>query len=140
MRFWDTSGLLSLILEQEATANLRAIISQDDAMVIWWGSKVEAASGVARLVRAAELSEPSASTLLRQIEAFAAGAYEVQPTEEVRSLACRLLRVHDLRAADSLQLAAAIVWADHRPAGLGIVTLDARLRTAADREGFAVTP
>lgn len=140
MRFWDTSGLLSLILEQDATGSLRSILSQDDGMVIWWGTKVEAASGVARLLRTTKLSRPSASTVLRKIEAFASGAYEVQPTDEVRSLACRLLRVHDLRAADALQLAAATVWAEHRPAGLAVVTLDRRLRTAADREGFAVMP
>jgi len=44
---------------------------------------------------------------------------EVQPTEEVRERAERLLRIHKLRAADALQLAAALVWCDGAPARSG---------------------
>ncbi len=48
------------------------------------------------------------------------------------------LRVHPLRAADALQLAAAFAAAERRPASLEIVTLDDRLANAAQKEGFAV--
>ena len=140
MRFWDTSALLPLLLGEEGHAHVRAILTSDDTMVLWWGSKVEAASAVARLERAGEVSQPSTSKLLKQIEYFAAGAYEVQPAEEVRTTACRLLRVHDLRAADAFQLASALVWVEHHPAGAGLVALDRKLRLAAEREGFDVLP
>jgi uncharacterized protein len=60
------------------------------------------------------------------------------PADAVRRTAERLLRVHPLRCADSLQLAAALISADHDPATLEIVCLDARLTGAARREGFAV--
>lgn len=50
----------------------------------------------------------------------------------------RFLRVHTLRAADSLQLAAAFVSADKRPAFLDVVTFDGRLAEAARKEGFVV--
>ena len=40
---------------------------------------------------------------------------EVLPAEAVREQAARLLRLHPLRAADALQLAAALVWADSPP-------------------------
>jgi hypothetical protein len=46
--------------------------------------------------------------------------------------------VHALRTADSLQLAAALIATNHDPATLEIVCLDARLATAAQREGFKV--
>jgi hypothetical protein len=46
--------------------------------------------------------------------------------------------MHPLRAADSLQLAAALVAADHDPTTLELVCLDARLATADRREGFRV--
>jgi predicted nucleic acid-binding protein len=49
-----------------------------------------------------------------------------------------LLRVHPLRAADALQLAAAIIAADSEPRSLAFVTLDDRLARAAEREGFPV--
>jgi len=69
-----------------------------------------------------------------------AAASEVEPLEEVRAEACRLVRVHDLRAADAFQLAAALAWANHRPAGIGFVCLDRRLCRAATRAGFEVLP
>ncbi len=43
---------------------------------------------------------------------------------------------HPLRAADALQLGAAIVAADGDTASLEFVTLDRRLADAALREGF----
>jgi predicted nucleic acid-binding protein len=50
----------------------------------------------------------------------------------------RLLRLHPLRAADSLQLAAALVACHHEPATLALHTADTRLADAARREGFPV--
>jgi len=58
----------------------------------------------------------------------------------VREAARRLLRVHDLRAADALQLAAAVVASENRPSTMQIVCLDARLAGAALREGFRILP
>jgi hypothetical protein len=48
--------------------------------------------------------------------------------------------VHPLRAADALQLAAALVWVEEQPHGEGFVSLDGRLRDAAAREGFTLVP
>ena len=49
----------------------------------------------------------------------------------------RLLALHDLRAADALQLAAALVACDEQPTLLPFVTLDRRLADAARREGYS---
>lgn len=73
--------------------------------------------------------------LLREI---ALGWQEVLPSDPVRNTAQRLLRVHPLRAADSLQLAAAIVAAEREPPSLDFVGLDDRLNDAAQREGFRI--
>jgi hypothetical protein len=67
-------------------------------------------------------------------------AHVVEPTDDVRIHALRVLRLHPLRAADALQLAAAIVWCRARPYGAAFVCLDDRLRGAAAREGFTVEP
>ena len=48
----------------------------------------------------------------------------------------RLLSVHDLRAADALQLAAAFFVAEARPSTLEFVCLDDPPLAAARREGF----
>jgi len=140
MRLWDTSAVLSLLLRQNATEELTAIFHADGSMVLWWGAKVEAVSAVSRLLRSSEIVEGVASRLLAQVDALTSAAYEVQPTEEVRVAACRILRVHELRAADALQLGAALVWAGYRPSGMGFVCLDRRLRDAAAKEGFDVSP
>jgi hypothetical protein len=52
----------------------------------------------------------------------------------------RLLARHTLRAADALQLAAALLAADDDPQRLEFVTLDERLAEAARLEGFRVLP
>ena len=62
----------------------------------------------------------------------------VSPSRKLRDLAQRLVRVHALRAADSLQLAAALVAAEFDSRGFGFVVLDERLAFAARKEGFAV--
>jgi uncharacterized protein len=49
-----------------------------------------------------------------------------------------LLRVHALRAADALQLAAAYIAAERRPTSMEMVTLDDRLAIAARKEGFVI--
>ena len=43
-----------------------------------------------------------------------------------------------MRAADALQLAAAVIVAEGMPSSLDIVTLDERFAAAARREGFTV--
>jgi hypothetical protein len=63
---------------------------------------------------------------------------EIRPGSRLRQTAERLLRVHALRAADALQLAAAITAADDDPRALPFVTLDERIARAAEREGFPV--
>jgi len=72
--------------------------------------------------------------------AFLEDSHVIAPGDQLRDRAHRLLAVHALRAADALQLAAALVWADERPAGLEFVSLDDRLGEAARREGFRVVP
>ena len=61
---------------------------------------------------------------------------EVQPGPEVRELAEDRLERHDLRAADALQLAAALVWCNRRPSRRHFICLDKKLRMAARAEGF----
>ena len=65
---------------------------------------------------------------------------EMAPSEDIRDIALRLLRGHLLGAADSLQLASAIVLADKKPKGHHFVCCDNRLREAAKKERFSVLP
>ena len=140
MRFWDTSALLSLLAGQSSSTKLRPLIEDDAGVVVWWGTRVELVSGVCRLRREDLIDEKTLAALLAKIQEITSEADQVEPREQVRQAAVRVLRVHNLRAADALQLAAALVWTEHSPSGTGFVCLDSRLREAAGREGFAVLP
>jgi predicted nucleic acid-binding protein len=101
---------------------------------------VEIASALWRLVREGVVPEQAA----REAEALAdevlRRVHVIGDIERVKALARRLLRVHGLRAADALQLGAALSWADGHPEDLVMHTLDRRLGAAAEREGFHVVP
>ncbi|MGD1051581.1 MAG: PIN domain-containing protein [Solirubrobacteraceae bacterium] len=138
MSFWDSSAILPLIVAEPSTESLQAIAREDPAMCVWWGSEIECVSALARLEREDALAEAEMMTALERLDSLAQAWNEVQPVVAVRVAARRLLRVHPLRAADALQLAAAVVAAEGAPASLALVTLDERLASAARREGFAV--
>ena len=72
------------------------------------------------------------------LDAISALWHEVQAVDVLREAARRVLRLHSLRAGDSLQLAAAFMAAENRPSTLEFVCLDDRLGGAARREGFHV--
>jgi uncharacterized protein len=96
-------------------------------------------AAVARRRREGFLSAAGEAQARRALERIFQVAGEVPATDGVRLQGGRLVRVHALRAADALQLAAALVGADGTPAGRELVTLDPRLAEAASREGFAVS-
>lgn len=138
MRFWDSSALVPLLVEEETTKALQALFLPEDGLLVWWGSIVECASAISRLERDTNLTPREASKSLNRLEAMATTWNEVTPSEMVRQAAVRSLRVHSLRAADALQLAAAFVASEGRPRTLQLVCLDERLALAAEREGFNV--
>jgi uncharacterized protein len=133
VRFWDASGIVPLLLEQEATAGVVELLAGDLDMVVWWGTSVECASAAARL----RLTVAEEEQVLDLLGRFREGWLEIVPSDDVRSRAIRLLRIHALRAADALQLAAAQVWAGD-VSGAELVTFDERLASVARVEGFRV--
>ena len=138
MRFWDASAIVPLLVAEEWTRRLQALAAKDTAMLVWWGSPVECISALARLERDGALNPASMTHALQRLRQLAAAWHEVDPSDEIRETAARFLRVHPLRAADALQLAAAFAAAERRPASLELVTLDDRLAHAARKEGFVV--
>jgi uncharacterized protein len=100
---------------------------------------VECVSAATRLRREERLTVVEEEQVLALIDRFRAGWLEILPSEEVRRRASRLLRVHALKPADALQLAASRVWAGDA-ANAELVTLDERLALAARLEGFRVLP
>ena len=138
MRFWDSSALVPLLVAEAATGPIQALAARDPHMLVWWMTEIECASALARLERENALGAKGAQLAWERLAQLAGGWHEVEPGETVRETAKRFLRVHPLRAADALQLAAAFVAAEGRPRALPFVTLDGRLADAARKEGFAL--
>jgi uncharacterized protein len=138
VKFWDASAIVPLLVAETTTRPLQALAGRDSDMLAWWGSQVECASAIARLEREGLLDGKSAALALDRLRLLADGWHEIEPSQFVRENAVRFLRVHPLRAADALQLAAAFLAAERRPSSLEVVTLDARLADAARKEGFGL--
>jgi uncharacterized protein len=138
MKFWDASGLVPLLVEESTTARVQSLASQDAVVLVWWGTEIECASAVARLERDGVLDSDGVEHAFGRLRQLAAAWNVIDSSDAVREAAVRFLRVHPLRAADSLQLAAAFVASEGRPTTLEVVTLDDRLAAAARKEGFAV--
>jgi predicted nucleic acid-binding protein len=138
--FWDTSALIPLVLPEVRSGSLTEAIVADREVTVWWGTPVECLSATYRRHREAPLPGPILNTALQRLRAIVEDADTVSPTDEVRRRAGRLVAAHPLRAADALQLAAALVWCEEQPTGETFVCLDDRLRDAALREGFVLFP
>jgi predicted nucleic acid-binding protein len=136
VRYWDASAIVPLLIIEEATATTLGLLAEDPAIVTWWGTRIECVSALARRGREGALRESDIVDAISRLDALAEAWSEVTPGEGVRRMAVRLLRSQPLRAADALQLAAAIACADGNPASLPFLSLDDRLAVAASKEGF----
>jgi predicted nucleic acid-binding protein len=106
----------------------------------WWGTPIEARGALARLAREGVLDDRSSRFAATRLAMLRRSWAEVLPTEQVRLLAEDALDRHALRAADALQLGAALVWCSEKPRRRRFVCFDERLRRVADQVGFTVLP
>jgi uncharacterized protein len=136
VRFWDASAIVPLVVPERRTRSQLERLETDRGIAVWWGTRVECTSALRRRERAG-VDIGDGPRLLGEL----AGAWvELAPSEQIRVTAERLLAVHPLRAADSLQLAAAIAWRRDLTRSAEFVSFDERLRDAASREGFDLVP
>jgi len=99
---------------------------------------VEVHSAIARLHRFGKVSPGEKQKALSQLDLLAHNWREILPGDQLRDLAARLLDGHDLRAADSLQLAAALTWCQQRPQKRDFLCGGGRLSKEASAVGFSV--
>ena len=139
MRFWDAFALVPLCLTEPRSDGMKRLAQQDPDLIVWWTSLVECWSAFTRARREGKIDARREHLARGALESLRRGWDEIQPVEEVRRMADRLLRVYPIRAADALQLAAAALWAGIE-GPKSFVCLDERLREAAQMEGFTILP
>lgn len=138
MKFWDSSAILPLVVKEKTTSTALTAYRNDSEVVVWWATEIECFSALARLSRESMLEENDLTIAIERLTALAQSWYVVQPTDRLRQVACRMLRVHPLRAADAQQLAAAMLASEMQPSTMPMYCLDHRLAIAARKEGFSV--
>lgn len=135
--FWDASAIVPLCVRQAATSRALKLYRRY-SVTAWWATPVEAASALARLHRLGDIDAAIYAQGLRQAAALETDWTVVAPSRQVLKSAQRLLGLYPLRAADALQLAAALAWCEDAPAGEAFVCGDQRLCDAAQQAGFTV--
>jgi uncharacterized protein len=138
VRFWDSSAIVPLLVRQKSSPLAEVWVTEDANMTVWTLTSVEVLSAFRRLVREQGLEEERAVIAERRLDELVRTCHVVVDVPAVKRLASRLLRFHPLRTFDALQLGAALLWAEGHPEGRTLHTLDARLGSAAEREGFVV--
>ncbi|MEJ7700672.1 MAG: type II toxin-antitoxin system VapC family toxin [Pyrinomonadaceae bacterium] len=134
--FWDTSAALPLCCSQIFTKQSKKWLRKYPKIVVWWGTSVEINSGLARLKRDGDLTEKETVKASRLWEKLKKTCRIVSPVERVVELANDLPENYGLRALDSFQLAAALVWCQEKPRRRPFITADERLAKAAEKAGF----
>jgi predicted nucleic acid-binding protein len=142
LRFWDTSAIGSLLVEEDASPGARALLKGDPEITVWVFARVEARSALGRRRRASDPDERIGPKELaiaeRRLEAFLSYWREVDESLEVRRHAERFVAAHALRSLDALQLGAAWVACEGNPRkrDFSFVTNDGALFDAAKAEDF----
>jgi predicted nucleic acid-binding protein len=126
-----------LCVNQAATVFSQTAL-RTKSLTVWWGTPVEMVAAFCRLHRDGKITQQEFQAAIRRLEELREGWAEVPPAERVRDLAQGLVESHPLRAADAMQLAAALVWSAASPRGRPFVSLDQRLAATAADEGFEV--
>jgi len=140
VKFWDTSAIVPLSVQESNSVTVREILINAPSMVVWWGTRTECISALMRQVREGGLTPTDERAARHVLQTLVQTWTEMQPSEALRNTAERLITVHPLRTADALQLAAALQWCQGLTTGQGFVAFDRHLRDASYREGFTVLP
>ncbi len=138
MMFWDASAIIPLCVAEKHSRAVKRLLMNDPLMAVWWGTPLECFSAFARLIRQGEIDREL--DYLRPLNELMKIWTEIKPGHDLRDIAFRIIATHQLKSADSLQLASAFIWSGKKPMGNNFVCLDKKLRAAAQKEGFKILP
>lgn len=138
--FWDTSAIVPLCVRQDSSRDFRRIWRKTSRVIVWWGTTIEVRSALSRLHQEKSIDAGGLQFALARLEVMRRKWGEIVPSEKMRDLAETLPDTYGLRALDSCQLAAALVWCNEKPKGRIFVCDDLKLTEAARKAGFSIKP
>jgi uncharacterized protein len=135
--FWDSSALVPACVVENSSPFVKQQIRRW-TLVVWWGTSVEVTGAICRLNRIGELTVKQRHGAGMRLKLLKQAWREILPSDIVRDYAEQVVEKHGLKAGDSFQLAAALVWCQGRTTRQTFVCGDERLSVAARAEGFSV--
>lgn len=88
MKFWDTSAVVPLCIQEAGTETVRNILEHDTSLVLWWGTRTECSSAFMRRVREGQLTQSDVRVARRALDAVTQAGMEIgmeiQPSEAMR--------------------------------------------------------
>ena len=134
--FFDTSAIVPLCVAQPTSQTARRAYRSFERQVVAWTALIEATGAIYRAVRLGGLSESDARRAVSRLAQLEKRWIEIPAIERVRDTALSVLSTYDLRAADAVQLASALVWCRDKPRNRSFACFDQRLAAVARAVGF----
>lgn len=138
MSFWDSSALVPLCLNEPRSISAGKLWKQFSEKFVWWETSVEISSALARIERENKISAAQRLKAEQRLETIERIWREIQPIVRVKELARTFPALHGLKAADSMQLASALVWCQEKPKNRDFISGDEKLIKVAEAIGFTI--
>jgi predicted nucleic acid-binding protein len=137
--YWDSSASASLCIAVQSDVEIWGLY-RADPIVTWWGSELEIFGAIQRLARRGGITPKAMQAAEARLTVLSRQWKVIAPSNQVRTIAEACLKQYDLRTADALQLASALVWCKEIPKNRTFVCRDARLSSVAAAAGFRPKP
>jgi uncharacterized protein len=124
MSFWDSSALVPLCTNEPRSISAGKLWKQFPQRFVWWETSVEICSALARLEREKIITPQKRLSAEKRLKVLEKVWTEIQPAARIKELARTFPAQHKMKAADSLQLAAALVWCNEQPKGRAFISGD----------------
>lgn len=131
---------MPLMVSETTSELMLEVLREDLDIVVWWGTEAECVGALAQKFREERFSDDEVDECLNLLGILHSNWREVLPGSEVRAMAEQLLFSHQIKTADAMQLASALLWCEGDSREAILISQDNQLRIAARREGFNVIP
>ena len=138
MSFWDSSAIVPLCVNQKNSQSAWRFWRMFSNRFVWRECVVEGASAFALLERQGMLDESSVRKAEDRLKLAEAKWTAIEPHSRIIEIARTLPAIYGLKALDSLQLAAALVWCKELSKNKNFVAADRKLLKAAETAGFTI--
>ena len=136
--FFDSSAIVPLCIVQETSQRARQLYRSFAKQVVAWTTPIEATGAIYRATSIGGVTQANAKRGFDRLTQLQGRWAVVAADFRVRDISLDVLRSRDLRAADAVQLASALVWCKEKARHRSFVCFDRKLLAAAEAAGFDV--